>query len=253
MKDGVVQLCGLTPTDIMHIKGDFAKYDAEASRLGAEFAAFNLGATVEQLCDLVYDQVKRKLYCNIVKVLLENKYPDYMKNGVGSDVERFINANYSELKKGAPDPMLSTMFRTEYSLVGVGAPIRVFLEDVARMLGTHGVIPENYQVANALGAIVGSISAVCRIEIQPSSDPDGLPGFQVFGCGQNAVFEDLESAVAFATDQAEGQAKADARSRGAKEPIAVTSQVMDTEAPIRDGSVYLGTVVTAHATGSMGF
>ena len=29
--------CGLTPTDIMHIKGDFSVYDTEASRLAAQF------------------------------------------------------------------------------------------------------------------------------------------------------------------------------------------------------------------------
>lgn len=26
LKDGIIQLCGLTPTDIMHIKGDFNGY-----------------------------------------------------------------------------------------------------------------------------------------------------------------------------------------------------------------------------------
>ena len=63
IKDGVVQLCGLTPTDIMHIRGDFKEYEAQASLLGAEFVAYNLGISVEELCEQVYDAVKRKLYC----------------------------------------------------------------------------------------------------------------------------------------------------------------------------------------------
>lgn len=251
LKDGVIQLCGLTPTDIMHLRGDFTQYDAEASRLGAEFAAFNLGVTVEELCDLVYDQVRRRLYVNIVKVLLEHKFPG--KTGVSSDVELFILANYEEMKKGAPDPLLSTMFRTDFSLIGVGAPICVFLEDVAAMLGTHAIFPENHQVANALGAIVGSVSATCTIEIQPDNSVEGTSGYQVFGSQVHAVFKDLDSAVAFAAAQAEASAKAQAQQRGARGHITVTTQVHAEEAEIRDGTVYLGTVVTAHAAGSMGF
>ena len=34
--EGVVIRCGLTPTDIMHCRGDFQRFDAEAARLGAD-------------------------------------------------------------------------------------------------------------------------------------------------------------------------------------------------------------------------
>lgn len=253
LKDGVVQLCGLTPTDMMHIRGDFCEYDAEASRLGAAFAAFNLGITVEELSSRVYDEVKKKLYINIVKAMLENKYPDYMKNGINADVERFIIANYEEIKTGKTDPLFSTMFRTGYSLVGAGAPICVFLEDVAAMLGTHAHIPENHHVANALGAIMGSVSASCTIEIGSDETPEGTSGYIVFGTGGNVFFRDLEDAVAFAEEQARLQAQAEARKRGARGEITVTTQIEDNIAQAKDMTVYLGTRVTAHAAGTMGF
>jgi len=80
IKEGVVQLCGLTPTDIMHIKGDFSRYSTEASMLGAQFVANNLNVTVDELGDMIYDEIKRKMYLNVVKVTLENKNPYYMKN-----------------------------------------------------------------------------------------------------------------------------------------------------------------------------
>ena len=38
-EEGVVMRCGLTPTDIMHIKGDFNGFNADAARFGAEFVA----------------------------------------------------------------------------------------------------------------------------------------------------------------------------------------------------------------------
>ena len=253
LKDGVVQLCGLTPTDIMHLKGDFSVYNGEASRLAAEFAACNLDCSVEELCGRVYDLVRKKLYIGIVKALLENRSTACMKDGVSSEVERFIAESYEEAKTGVRDPMLSALFRTEYTLVGAGAPIHVFLEDVARMLGTRALIPEHYEVANALGAIAGSVSASCSVEIRPNLEPDGPSGYTVFGSDGNTVFEDMAEAVAFAVSEAETRAREEAKKRGVRGEITVTSEVHANEAAARTTTVYLGTVVTARAAGSMGF
>ena len=253
LKDGVVQLCGLTPTDVMHIRGDFARYNGEASRLGAEFAAFNLGISVEELCSRAYDEIKRKLYVNIVKAMLETKYPDYMKNGVNSDVERFILASFEEARYGRPDPLFSTAFRTGYSLIGAGAPIKVFLEDVAAMLGTRAYVPENHEVANALGAVMGSVSASCSVEVKPVDGEPYGSGFLVFGRSGNTFFTELEPAVALAAQDAAEGARLEAEHRGAKGYITVTTDIYSNEAPAREITVYLGTVVTAHAAGTLGF
>ncbi|MGN1410343.1 MAG: hydantoinase/oxoprolinase family protein [Eubacteriales bacterium] len=253
IKDGAVQICGLTPTDIMHIKGDFTKYRTEASILGAEFVAHNLEVSVEELCDLVYDEVKKKLYTNIVKAMLENKYAEYMKNGVNESVERFITDTYEEVRDGKPDGLFSVMFKTEYTLVGVGAPIFVFLEDVARMLGTHAVIPKNHEVANALGAIAGSVSAEYSVEIKPDNNAEGTSGYIVYGSGGNKTFEKIEDAIDFAVLDATGRVRAEAEKRGAVGEITVTSEISSNDVTARGEKIYLGTLVTAHAAGTMGF
>lgn len=253
LKDGVVQLCGFTPTDAMHLRGDFCAYEKEASLLGASFIGRSLDLSPEEVCAEVYDQVKRKLYVNVVKALLEHRYPDFVKKGISADVERFILESYEEAKSEKPDSLLSAVFRTEYTLVGVGAPIFVFLEDVASMLGTRAVIPENYQVANAFGAIIGSVSASCSVEIQPGLSPEGLVGYVVFGQKGKAFFEELEDAVEYAKGEAEQEARAQAKERGAIGTITVTTEVQGSEADIQGGTVDLGTVVSAHAVGTMGF
>ncbi|MBQ9996932.1 MAG: hydantoinase/oxoprolinase family protein [Clostridia bacterium] len=253
IKDGVVQLCGFTPTDVMHLRGDFDRYDSEASRLAAEFIAHNLDVPVETVCDRVYDEVKKKMYVNIVTALLENKYPDYMKNGINEDVERFILNNYEAYKNGSPDELFSTMFRTNYTLVGMGAPIRVFLEDVADMLGTRAVVPEYHEVANALGAVVGNVRVTCTVEIRPDNSAEGTYGYTVFGKDGKQSFEKLNDAVDFAVTEAETRAADEAKRRGAVRDIEVTSEVHTDGAETKEGNVYLGTFVTAHAFGSMGF
>ena len=252
LKEGIVQICGLTPTDIMHIRGDFCKYNREASRLAAEFAAFNLDVSVDELCDSVYDEVKKKLYINIVKSMLENKYPDYLKNGINSDVERFILDTYLSVKSGKADPLFATMFTTGYTLIGAGAPIRVFLEDVAKMLGTRAYIPENHHVANALGAIVGSIRATCAVEILPNADPAKPWHFIVYGKQESVGFKELSDAVDYAIAEASRQAKEEAKKRGADGDVKVTYEVSTNQAVTPELTIHLGTTVTAYASGSMG-
>jgi len=253
IKDGIVQICGLTPTDIMHIKGDFNKYCSEASLLAAKFAAYNLDISVMEFCDLAYNEVKKKMYQNIVKALYEIKYPDYMKNGVNKDVERFINDNYEEIISGNCDDLMSNTIRTNYSLVGIGAPIKVFLDDVAKMLGTKSVIPKYHEVANALGAIVGSINASFSVEIKPNNNAEGTTGYTVFGKDISKVFEKMEDALSYAKAEAEEGAKTEAINRGATGKLTVTLDMHRDEAESRDGTVYLGTIVTARAVGAVGF
>ena len=253
IKDGAVQICGLTPTDIMHIKGDFDSYCTEASVLAATFVACNLDISVDELCTLVYDEVKRKLYLNIVKVMLENKYADYAKNGVTPDVERFINDQYEAAKAGGSDPLLSALLKTDYSLVGIGAPIHIFLDDVAKLLGTHAVIPKHYEVANALGAIMGSISATHSVDIRPNSGAESITGYTVYGNDGSVFFEQMADAEQYAVSEAKKGARAEAIRRGAVGRLTVTTNIAQNEAELSECMIYLGTRVTAHAVGVIGF
>ncbi len=255
VKEGIVQICGLTPTDIMQIKGDFTAYSKEASLLVAEFAARNLEITVEELCNSVYDEIKRELYLHIAEAILENKYPHFMKNGIGKETRWLLSESYEMAKKREKDKDkdLAMSFTTEYTLLGVGAPIHIFLPDVAKMLGTKAVIPEHSEVANALGAIVGNVSARNSVEIRPNYSAEGEASYTVYGNYENKCFAELEKAEAYAASEAKKGAISQAIQRGAQGNIAVTCKVEKNEAAAKDCIIYLGSKVTAYAVGTIGF
>jgi hypothetical protein len=127
------------------------------------------------------------------------------------------------------------------------------LDDVAKMLGTKAVIPKYHEVANALGAIVGNISATYTVEIRPNYSNRGISGFMVFGGNDTKVFKKLEEAEAFAMDEAKSGAQAEAVRRGASGEIAISCTVYKDEGEGRDQMIYLGTQVTALAVGTIGF
>jgi N-methylhydantoinase A/oxoprolinase/acetone carboxylase beta subunit len=236
VKDGIVQVCGLTPTDIMHIKGDFSRFSAEASTLSAQFVAQNIGKSVEWLCDFVYDEVKRKLYTNIAEALLENQ---------GMSRGGFVRDSYGQ----ANGEFVSVNISTNLKLTGVGAPIHIFLHDIAKKLNTTAILPKHHEVANAVGAIAGNVCAEAVIEIAPNNSAAGITGYTVFGRTRSPVFESLTEAEAFAVTEAEEAARSEVIKRGAANEIEVSCTLTHREAPAKNGTVYLGTQAVAYATG----
>jgi hypothetical protein len=148
---------------------------------------------------------------------------------------------------------MSVRFCTDFTLLGIGAPIHIFLPDVAKALGTTAVIPDHSQVANALGAIVGNVVATHSVAIRPNVCAAGVTGYTVYGNSENRVFEALEEAEEFAVSEAKGGAYAEAINRGAQGQITVMHDLNRDAAQARDGMVYLGTTAVAHAVGAIGW
>ena len=252
LSEGIIQVSGFTPTDAMHIKKDFSAYSGETSFEAARYIAYNLDITVKELCDRVYDEVKRKLYAFISLVLLENRDRNFTKKLSDRDAKYFISQSYDSAGSGKKDPYLAFNLSTPLSLVGLGAPIRIFLDDVAKLFGTRAVIPENYGVANALGAVAGRIRALYTVEIRPVISTGGITGYRVFGFNSGGEFEKMADAEAFAASEAEEGAREEARRRGGLGNIEIVLESRQHEGASRMGVINLGTSVTARAIAEAG-
>lgn len=251
--EGIVMRCGLTPTDIMHILGDFTRYDKTASVLGAKYFLKVLPEYKEttddlmRLCNDIYDLVRRKLYENIVRILLTNKYPKLFSKGIDEQMMMLIRESRNEESFGG---FFGFGFHTDVSLIGIGAPTHIFLPDVAEKLGTKCVIPDHAEVANAVGAIIADISVQTVVNISPEHTPNGISGYTVRTAEETKTFKSTDEAVAYAGKAAELSAVADARKRGALGELRVEIIVKPDTAYTNEGIVIdLGTEVTAYVTG----
>ncbi len=244
--EGYVLRCGLTPTDIMHLRGDFDAYDTEAARLAAIFVMRCLGMREDALaefCDEVYDAVKRKLYVNLVRILMRDRFP---KIEPPMDL---IDASWDAFRRGEK-PFFDFGFSTRAALVGIGAPTHIFLPDVAAALGTECVIPENAGVANAVGAIVGSVSVTAEVEIHPNYTPVGIDGYTVHAASGNSVFKVRADAEKAALAAAEAEARAEAERRGVTGDLRVKTELIAKLASTkRSDSLDLGSIAEATVTG----
>ena len=67
-------------------------------------------------------------------------------------------------------PHLDTAFHLRQPLIGIGAPAGMFLKPVAEALHTELILPEHFQVANALGAVAGTVMVTEEILVCPELD-----------------------------------------------------------------------------------
>ena len=252
----VILRCGLTPTDFMHIRGDYDAYCGEASRLAARFFVRSSGAeSVEDLADRCYDLVTERLYKNIIRVLLQTGREALAKDRFDSQMTELIDYAW-QLACTDPrrrDRFLPDIFRTRAKLVGVGAPTHVFLPRVAGMLHTQAVLPPHAAVANAVGAITARVTAMTRVEVTPLTGESGGTGY-----GATAVtteegrrtFRSRAAAVAFAKKEGRRIASEKAIARGAKGELSLSQEHEHKEAPIGYGTIWLYDVYRFFASGS---
>lgn len=242
--------CGVTPTDAMHVLGDFTQYDAEASRFAVTKLARIRRESVESCCRQIYTEVKRKLYSHLVRVLIENRNPRLRIMTDDEALPILIENTIEDAIEEKEGSFLTLRFQTAAALVGVGAPTHIFLPDVGRILSARVITPDYSKAANAVGAIVGHVCARAVMEVLPNGQ-DG--SYTVCGCGERRILTDLKEAKGLAARIAEEKARQGALERGAAEPVTV--QLAEQEEVIKTdfGPIFMGYKASAAAKGSIRF
>lgn len=254
--EGIVMRCGLTPTDIMHIRGDYSVFDGDASRLAARCFLRTMPEYIDddesmaRLCDDVYDMVKRRLFENIARVFIMSAYPKECRRGIGDQLCGIITHMWEN--RNSDGGFFRLKADTNAALIGTGAPTHIFLPDVARALGVKCVIPENSEVANAVGAVVADVTALATVNIRAEYTYEGNRCWILTAPGIRVQQDKHEDAIAEAKRIAEKLAAEDARLRGALGELSIETIVDVHHSSDRDGAmVDLGTDVIARATGRL--
>ncbi|MCU6763151.1 N-methylhydantoinase A/acetone carboxylase%2C beta subunit [uncultured Roseburia sp.] len=249
--EGVVMKSALTPTDIMHIKGDFKGYDSTASQEAVSFLARNLKLTESDLCDQVYRMIRKKIFMNVLRILMKDSHPQ-QKDSLMEKLEFLYESAYQNACQ-EQTAFFSPDFKLNAVLVGIGAPVHVFLPEAAKMLGVKCYIPEFAPVANALGAVVGNISAEATIEIKQISSIGNADQYYFTGRPEYGFYDTLEEAEKAARQAAKQDASEKALRQGAADQLTVTFSSHEHSAMTNFGKMFLSYDVTASVIGHMQF
>ncbi len=224
---GLVHICGLTPSDAMHVLGRQAQWNGEAARVGLEIAARTkdgsgqpIAASVEALAQLIVDRLTRQSSEAILQACLSED---------GAAIDPAASLAVDRALKREPG-IVRFSISLDRPLVGLGASAPVYYPAIAEMLSTEAAIPAEADVANAVGAVVGQVRATITVFV--TTPEEGI--FIVNGAGASERFVDQQEAFGVARRRAEMMALESARANGAEEPAAVLREEID--APEVEGS-----------------
>jgi N-methylhydantoinase A/oxoprolinase/acetone carboxylase beta subunit len=192
----LVMQSAFTPTDALHVLGQFQLWDVEAARLGAQLLAMQLGLSISDLCELVREEMSSRVGEELITKVFndEVKTPQWQHEPTAT---AFLALALGLIK----NTDLSCQLFLKRPVVAVGAPVKAYLPRTTELLHTELIIPEHAGIANALGAVVGSVVQRATALIRPI---DFGERYRLFISGNLEIhltqtdFSDLESCVAHA-------------------------------------------------------
>ena len=234
----IITRCGFTPTDILHASGEFVRWDAACARRMCDLFARLCGIDIKTLIERVREEIIRKLTIEILKKKLDEKTDsDELDtcNVCKTLLDNLFNANGDGYK---------VSIKLDCPVIGVGAPAGYFVPEAARRLNTEAIIPQDADVANAIGAISSDvlIRRIVRISVDAEGFvTEGLPGAK--------RFVKLEQAHDYAVEEIAKAVRQAAHESGTS-TTEVRISYSDIIAQAADGmEVYLGREIRAELSG----
>jgi len=228
-REEILGKSGLTPTDVLHVEGRFCPWDAEAAELALGIFAHYQFKEPDEIREKVWRQAVEMIVHAVVSFLSKKTLtpPTATRREGEDDIGRWFFFNSIHQTHAH----LETLFRLREPIVGIGAPADFFLKKVAEALHAELLLPEHHAVANALGAVAGSVMVVEEVLVYPRLDQSGLEvlGYYVQTSDDRKDFdeEELDQCLRYAKDLAHERSLAAAVRSGADNPEVVVE--METE------------------------
>jgi N-methylhydantoinase A/oxoprolinase/acetone carboxylase beta subunit len=186
-ENGMIQRCGLTPTDLLHITGKFVEWDTDIASVYAGMLAYLSGRELDEMVAHLLEKTTRMLTLELLKRQLDDEVdPDSLDT---CPVCRTLVGN---LMTGG-SPHYHVGIKLKRPVIGIGAPIKHFLPDAVKPLETEAVLPEDADVANAIGAITSEVVIKKQLRLVPGED-----GFVIEGLKGNRKIRDFDQADEYA-------------------------------------------------------
>lgn len=221
MSAGALIMTGLTPTDFMVLKGDFDTGNREASELGLALESRNAGLTADQFIVKVMNHIVTIAGKAIVeKIMVDQTSKETFDINASKIIDAAVGRGYLDI--------MDVSMKLALPVVGLGGPARVFLSPLSDRLGTEIIIPDNFDVGNAMGTVFSKVTHTSVVTIIPHAEGGYELRSPFMGTIRTMHFDD-------AVEQAEQNATKDSTARVEKEGgINITTNSRIVEVDPRD-------------------
>lgn len=214
-REEIVGKAGFTPTDLLHCDGRHAPWNVKASQAALDVFSNYLAQDKEAFAKSLWALITEKIVKAILGFLSEKEIPHNKPEKFGDWI--LNNSIYPS------HPHLKTQIWLQEPIIGIGAPAQVMLQEAAEKLHTELVLPNHYAVANAIGAIAGSVMVTEEILIYPHLSPSDVDiiGYYVQARDEREEYVELEDALEKACQIGHERAESAALRAGAANPQVV--------------------------------
>jgi N-methylhydantoinase A/oxoprolinase/acetone carboxylase beta subunit len=257
-RKGLVVYSGFTPSDAAHVLGLCGHWCGESARLAALLWArqmrrlFGLGRWQEGDAETPSRHVFERVGQAISRALIETGLHQHRRldeaqaqDLTGLLADLVFEASDAPGQPLDPGSLFHLRFAADYPVIGVGAPARTFFPDAAARLGVELLLPDHADVANAYGAVMGSV--IQRAQVTVTQPRHGH--FIIHGHREPLHFEVLQEALASAEQIAVDKARQLAQQAGAEDVEVKLEQAANHVHHDIDGELFLESQVIATATG----
>jgi N-methylhydantoinase A/oxoprolinase/acetone carboxylase beta subunit len=187
----IIQRAGLTPTDLLHVNGEFSPWDTEIAHSVIDHVARNWDKTKLEFIHKVQSVITRRIVAEIIQFFTDRHLSEPAYYSRDSSLDRW----FFEESLSQANPYLSCNVFLKVPLVGIGAPANAYLPSVAAALGTQIILPEHYAVANAVGTVVGSVLVRQEADVFPCVVGHSITGYFARVDSRQVKFNSFEEAV----------------------------------------------------------
>ena len=237
----VIVRAGLTPTDAAHVLLKYDDWDSAAAREAAACMARRVGTDLESLCQRILRETSERIASEVIRKLLAD-------DGRNGHRDALDSALIQRALRGDSASSLGCRLTLRPTLVAVGAPVHTYFPDVSQMLNCRLEIPPHTEVANAMGAVAGSVVQRVHAMVVPNGDEED---YRVHLPDEVHICATHSEALAYTDQRGQALALAGARDAGADD-IKVSVEKRDHRAPVGEdfgGEIYLGTEFVFSAVG----
>ena len=166
IKKRLVQAIGFTPTDALHVLGEYHGLEPRSFPHRCRKACKTHAHDTREFCTAVKKRVARNMALHLLSYILAG-VPE-------AAIAKILDGNYpAKFKLGIP-------------VVLLGGPVRAHRKELEELIDAEILVPEHAEVGNAVGALVGRGIKRVEILIRPASLMSPDKDFLVFAPGQQA-------------------------------------------------------------------
>ncbi len=214
LQQGYIEISTLTPSDILHIDGNMNMWDTRAAEAALDYVCHFpklkksrfIRQSIEHIINVIVEEIIIFLACQ------DNKTSE-MPTRIDGEWGRWM---LRETLRGQND-FLAVNLDSRVPIIGTGAPAEYFVKQAAKIVNAHFILPEFSEVANAIGAISGSLMEIKEAIVFVRQSEDKHTYMVQFG-KEKFEIEDFEEACEFAEDKVKDKARKAVIHAGAEDP-----------------------------------